>query len=250
MKHCDGHTHPNLLKSENGGLDFVNAAIRNGFDEIVFTDHMPFTVTGDEHDRIPFGAVEDYCRAVTALSKQFANDIKISVGIEVDFHPTCISEIRDVLSAGRFDRVLGSSHLNISGFGIPFQQLTNTEFASIVIENYIAAAESGFFDVITHLDIYRLLFADDTFPMRDDGFSVSSVEHLLRRLFSCLERSKTALELNAAPLYKCFDNLGPYPTAEILRIAEDYRFSIVYGSDAHIHTNVGFGYDSCKAFLR
>lgn len=250
MRRCDGHTHPNLLKTASGGVDFANAAVRLGFDEIVFTDHMPFSVTGDEHDRIPFGCVGDYCRAVRSLRDRFADKIKISVGIEIDFHPSCVDEIRDVLSAGSFDRVLGSSHLNIAGFGIPFEKLTRTEFASIVIENYIAAAESGFFDVITHLDIYRLLFTDSAFPMTDDGFRVRSVEMLLRRLFTLLERRHTALEVNAAPLYKCFDKLGPYPTREILAIAEDYKFPIVYGSDAHFSDKVGYGFDTCAEYLR
>lgn len=250
MRRCDGHTHPNLLKTERGGIDFANAALRANLDEIVFTDHMPFSVTGDEHDRIPFGCVSDYCRAVEALRKQFSGRLIISTGIEIDFHPSCICEIRDVLSEGRFDRVLGSSHLNIVGFGIPFESLTHTEFAEIVTENYIAAAESGLFDVITHLDIYRLLFADKGFPMTDDGFSVASTEPLLRRLFTTLEKHGTALEVNAAPLYKCFDTLGPYPAPEILRIAEDYKFPIVYGSDAHVHANVGFKYDDCRKFLR
>ncbi len=250
MKRCDGHTHPNLLKAERGGTEFALAAAEHGFNEIVFTDHMPFTVTGDEHDRIPFGEVGNYCRTVRELGKRLEDRIKISVGIEVDFHPSCVAEIRDVLSEGRFDRVLGSSHLNIAGFGVPFERLTHTEFAATVIENYIAAAESGFFDVITHLDIYRLLFTDDAFPMTDDGFSISSVAPLLHRLFALLERKSIALEVNAAPLYKCFDLLGPYPTHEILALAEGYKFPIVYGSDAHIKENVGFGYESCAKYLR
>ncbi len=250
MKRCDGHTHPNLLKTERGGIEFALSAAEHGFDEIVFTDHMPFTVTGDEHDRIPFGEVGNYCRAVRELGERFGDRIKISVGIEVDFHPSCVAEIRDVLSEGRFDRVLGSSHLNIAGFGVPFERLTHTEFAVTVIENYIAAAESGFFDVITHLDIYRLLFTDDAFPMTDDGFNVSSVAPLLHRLFALLERKSIALEVNAAPLYKCFDRLGPYPTREILALAEGYKFPIVYGSDAHIKENVGFGYEECVKYLR
>ena len=52
----DTHMHPNLLKIPEQADDFIRQAIALGFDEIHFTDHMPFTKTGDEHDRIPFGA--------------------------------------------------------------------------------------------------------------------------------------------------------------------------------------------------
>lgn len=246
----DGHMHPNIMKIPAQGDEFALKAIELGFDEIVFTDHMPFTVTGDEHDRIPFGAVGDYCKAVDEYRCRYSDSISIKTGIEIDFYPACLTEIREVLSEGSFDRILGSSHLNIEGFAIPFDSLTRTEFAGIVFENYLRAAESGLFHVLTHLDVYRWIFADPNFGLTDDSYSVMSHESLLRHLFTELERRGTALEINAAPLYKKFDELGPYPVSEILKIAEDYKFPIVYGSDAHIVERVGFGYDKCAAYLR
>jgi len=246
----DGHMHPNIMKFPSQGDEFIKKALEEGFDEITFTDHMPFTVTGDEHDRIPFGAVADYCKAVADHRERYSDRISIKTGIEVDFHPTCLPEIRDVLAEGRFHTVLGSSHLNIKGFKVPFPSLTRTEFAGIVLENYLHAAESGLFHVLTHLDVYRWIFADHAFPLTDDNYSVKSHESLLRRLFSELEKGQIALEVNAAPLYKKFDSLGPYPEKSILDIAADYRFPIVYGSDAHTSDRVGYGYAECLPLLR
>ncbi len=250
MLKCDGHMHPNIMKKPHQGDEFIARAIGQSFDEIFFTDHMPFTVTGDEHDRIPFGTVADYCRAVAEFRNKYASEIIIKTGIEIDFHPDCIPEIRDVLAEGRFDRILGSSHLNITGFKIPFDKLTRTQFAEIVLENYISAAESGFFHVLTHLDVYRWIFTDSDFPLTDDGYTPKTHEKLLRHLFAELEKRSIALEINAAPLYKRFDDLGAYPEKTILSIAEDYRFPVVYGSDAHSADKVGFAYAECAAYLR
>jgi len=246
----DGHMHPNIMKFPSQGDEFIKKALEEGFDEITFTDHMPFTVTGDEHDRIPFGAVADYCRLVSEFRSKYADRISIRTGIEIDYHPDCTAEIRDVLAEGSFDRILGSSHLNITGFNIPFSKLTKTQFAEIVFENYLRAAETGLFHVLTHLDVYRWIFADESFGLTDDGYTPKKCEKLLRQLFSLLERSCIALEVNAAPLYKKFDSLGAYPQREILAIAEDYRFPIVYGSDAHSADKVGFAYAECAAFIR
>lgn len=250
VKKCDGHMHPNIMKFPSQGDEFAARAAELGFDEITFSDHMPFTVTGDEYDRIPFGAVGDYCRAVDDFRRRYSDLIAVKTGIEVDFYPDCLPEIREVLSQGRFDTVLGSSHLNIKGFNIPFSKMTRTEFAAVVLENYLRAAESALFDVLTHLDVYRWIFADSEFHLKDDAYDVHTHEQLIRRIFAELEKNGTALEINAAPLYKKFDTLGAYPEKSILAIAEDYKFPIVYGSDAHTAKRVGYGYCECLKYLR
>ena len=246
----DGHMHPNLLKVPSQGDEFILRAIELGFDEIVFTDHMPFTVTGDEHDRIPFGCVGDYCRAVGELRERYRDRIRILTGIEIDYHPSCTDEIGEVLAAGHFDVKLGSSHLNIKGFNVPFGSISRTEYAALVIENYIRAAESRLFDVMTHIDVYRWVFTEnDTYPLFGDGFKVSSIEGELRRLFTVMEKEDIALELNAAPYYKGFAEEGCYPARDIMTIASDYRLRRVYGSDAHKASHVGYAYDEIAKLI-
>ena len=245
----DGHTHPNIMKKPAQGDDFVRSAIAAGLDEIVFTDHMPFTVTGDERDRIPFGKVSDYVRFAREIADKYKNDIKVSVGIEIDFHPTCVDEIREVLSAGQFDTVLGSSHLNIKGFGVPFGSITRGKYAALVIENYTKAAESGLFDVLTHLDVYRFVFEEpENYPLTDDGYEATRLEGELRHLFSAMEKRGVALEFNTAPLYKGFGQIGAYPCRDILKIASDYSLRYTYGSDAHSADKVGFGLAEFERF--
>ena len=246
----DGHTHPNLLKVPSQGDEFIRRAAQLGFDSIIFTDHMPFTVTGDEHDRIPFGKVGEYCDAVRDLAHKYRNVIDVKCGIEIDYRKSCESEIREVLSCGSFDRILGSSHLNIKGFGISFGNITKSHYASEVLENYIAAAESGMFDVMTHIDVYRWVFSEtEIYPLEDDNFSVKTVESLLRHLFSIMEKKNIALEYNAAPLFKKFDSDGAYPAKDILKIASDYDLSYTYGSDAHAARHVGFAYEEFEKFM-
>ena len=244
MIRSDGHTHPNLLKKPHQAHDFITRAVELKFDEIVFTDHMPFTVTGDEHDRIPFGAVGEYLRAVREISSQYSDKIAVKTGIELDFHPMSVCELEEVLDEGSFDRVLASSHLNIKGFGVPFGSITRSEYAALVIENYIKAAEWGRFDVLTHLDVYRWVFTEGTaYPLGDDGYTVKTHEKLFRHLFALLEKKGIALEFNTSPFFKGFSDEGAYPSREILKIAEDYRLRYVYGSDAHKADHVGYAYD-------
>ncbi len=243
----DYHMHPNLLKKPEQGIEFIETAIKKGFDEICFTDHMPFTVTGDEHDRIPFGKVSDYCFEVRRLQTEYKEKISIRLGIEIDFHPTCIDEIENVLSQGNFDYIIGSSHLNITGFNIPMKETTQNEFAEIVLNNHLQAIESGYFDTLSHLDVYRWVFS--AYPLIDDNYCYKRHLPILHKLFEALDKHNMNLEINAAPLFKKFDNLGAYPQSEILEISREYNLKYIYGSDAHRAEHIGFGYEEIKSLF-
>ena len=43
---------------------------------------------------------------------------------------------------------------------------TRAEFAKMVLENYLSAVNSGYFDALSHLDIYRWVFSE--FTLADD----------------------------------------------------------------------------------
>ncbi|MBP3360585.1 MAG: histidinol-phosphatase HisJ family protein [Clostridia bacterium] len=243
----DYHMHPNILKVPGQAEKFAKRAADLGFEEICFTDHMPFSLTPDESDRIEPGMVSQYCEKVRETAQSFKNIITIKTGIEIDFHPDYTEEVKSVLADGSFDYVLGSSHLNIAGYGIDMEHTSKSSYAAMVIENYIKAAESGLFDTITHIDVYRWVFS--AYPLSEDGFTFERIRNELERLFSVLERTGVQLEINAAPLYKRFDSLGPYPEYKILEMAKDYKINYIYGSDAHMAEHVGFGYDLLKKFL-
>lgn len=247
MTKRDFHMHPNLLKLPKQADMFINRAIELGFDEICFTDHMPFTVTGDEHDRIPFGKVGEYCQKVREKAAEYKNHIIIKTGIEIDYHPGCIKEIESVLSEGSFDYVIGSSHLNIKGFGIPFSETNHTEFAGLVLKNYLSAIKSGYFDAISHLDVYRWVFSE--YELIADGYTYKSHLDILIKIFEQLELTGVKLEINAAPLYKGFDNLGAYPQREITELSKNYKIEYIYGSDAHCYEHVGYAYDKIMNLL-
>ncbi len=243
----DFHTHPNLLKKPAQAEAFITKAIQLGFQEIYFTDHMPFRVTGDESDRIPFGGVSAYCLAVSAVAEKYAGQISVRTGIEIDYWPKCRNEIEEILAEGDFDYILGSSHLDIKGFQIPFGSLTRTDYARRVLENYISAAESGYFHALSHLDIYRWPFCEpERFPFQSGDFRWECCVDLYRELFRQMQAKKLKLELNAAPLYKKFDSLGIYPQDGILELSREYGLSYVYGSDAHKPEYVGYGYETVK----
>ncbi len=241
----DYHTHPNIINNPNQAEKFIKKATELEFDEICFTDHMPFSLTPNEFDRIPRNKVGQYCEIVKSLAEKYKNDIIIKAGIEADYHPNYEDEIKNVLAQGEFDYVIGSSHLNIAGYGIDMKNTSKTEFANMVINNYISAAKSGLFNTISHLDVYRWVFS--AFPLTGK-FNLIECTDNLNKLFYVLQNTGVNLELNAAPLYKKFDNLGFYPQKEILDIAKNYNIKYIYGSDAHIPQNVGFGYDKIKEF--
>lgn len=248
----DCHTHPNVLNNPAQTDSFIQKAVSLGLDEIYFTDHMPYSLTGYEYDRIPAGRVGDYCKKVRDIGEKYKDIITVRCGIEIDFHPDYTREIESVLEAGDFDYVLGSSHLHISGYGYDFSKISAEEYAEAVLKNYLCAARSGYFSILTHLDYYRRTFSELGRDLSKTGFDASKMfEPLLRELFSEMEKRGTALEINAAPLYQSFESEPlPYPHPTILSVAKDYDLRYTYGSDAHTADKVGYGLKKAAAIIK
>jgi histidinol-phosphatase (PHP family) len=118
---------------------------------------MPISIS-KASDRIPKGGVSEYCKRVRKLAEKYAEQIVVKCGIEIDFLPQYKDEAEAVLSEGTFDYVIGSSHLHMleSYFQGNYSKET---YAKAMFENTMAAAETGYFDTIAHIDMYKWVFS-------------------------------------------------------------------------------------------
>ena len=81
------------------------------------------------------GRVEEYCRTVRSLAKEYKGRLSIRLGIEIDYHPGFTDEIEAVLKAGDFDFVIGATHLHVVQSEIFQSPCTYNEFAEAALEN-------------------------------------------------------------------------------------------------------------------
>lgn len=243
----DYHIHANVLHPDSKAEDFIMRAIEVGLDEMCITDHAPFPQF-KAGDRIPEGATGRYCARVRELAEKYSDRIRIKCGMEIDYHPTLIPQIEEVLSEGDFDYVIGSSHLHIPGMiGTPLNELTADEYVGICFENNLNAVRSGYFNTIAHIDMYRWIVSrQDRFGLKTTEFDLTKHTALIREVFSEMEKRGVNLEVNTH-LMSNGDVARAYPAAELTAIASEYDLSYRFGSDAHRAEAVAHGFELVAA---
>ena len=240
----DYHLHPNLLNVPTQAEDFIKAALSKGITELCFTDHMPLSVS-NARDRIPKGKVKEYCQAVREIAKRYEESISIKCGIEIDYHPSVRDEILRVLDEGDFDYILGSSHMHV--FTTDFSRYSFNDFASLSIENSTRAAESGYFDTLSHLDMYRFVFDNPVrFPLKDDGYDVYKHEDAIKSLLKTASEKGVLIEINPHLAEGKKDISFTYPQETVVKWALEQGCMFSYGSDAHSASSVGAYLETLK----
>ena len=234
----DYHMHPMATQAPERLWEFAETAVMQGIKEICVTDHMPLSFIPDGTDRIPHGRVPEYIRRVRDFAKENEGKLSVKCGIEIDYHPSVLSEIEAVLSAGDFDYVIGSTHIHV------FEDLTKYTFndiAAISLENEIRAVETGWFHVVPHMEMYRFLFAyPHRFPLKDDGFDLMRHEALIRELLRKAKERDMYIEINTNLARQINNDLSfAYPQATVMEWAREAGVRFSYGSDAHLPHQVG-----------
>ena len=245
----DYHMHPTVINDPGRVHSFAERAIAMGIDEICVTDHMPLSVS-NAADRIPAGRVEEYCRAVRRMAEEYEGRLSVKLGIEIDYHPDFSEEIGRVLAAGKYDFVLGSSHLHVTCPELLDGRTGFNEYAGYMIRNSILAARSGLVDSVAHLDFYRWMFTlPERFPLTDDGYEVKKHEKLIDELLYVLREEGVRLEINSHLAAKTGSLIHTYPEMEIAERAVESGVKFSFGSDAHRPEHVGAHLDALRLHL-
>ena len=234
----DYHIHPTVLKTPERFALFVQEACRKGIGEICVTDHMPLSLSHAK-DRLERGTVRAYCARVRELAAEYADRITIKCGIEIDYHPSVLGEIKEVLEQGDFDYLLGSSHLHL------FEKenctrYTYNDFAKMSLENAIGALECGLFHTLAHPDMYRFPFTrPERYPLIPAPYTPERHEVLIKELLRTAAEKGTYLEINPHLAQHTGVFADMYPQEPIVKWGLELGVRFVYGSDAHAPEDVG-----------
>ena len=247
MAKHDYHMHPQLLTRPGDWADrFVQKAISEGIEEICFTDHMPLSMS-DQKDRIPRGSVSEYCAKAAEYADKYKDEIRIKIGIEIDYHPDYIDEIEAVLRSGKFDYVLGSSHLQLPGYGLRLSDMAGDEFVGAMLKNILGSVRSGYFDAVAHMDFYRWILAnEERFPMRTRDYDYAKHRDIIEEILDEIKKRDMILEINTHRMASIGGVENTYPCRETLELSLLKGVKYRFGSDAHVPQDVGFGWDELK----
>ena len=85
------HTHTARCKHADGtDREYVEAAIQAGIKELGFSDHAPYLFPNTDYYssfRMKTDELFDYAESVRTLQKEYAKDIRILLGFELEYYP-------------------------------------------------------------------------------------------------------------------------------------------------------------------
>lgn len=232
MRLPDYHTHTVRCGHASGTpAEYVAAAKAAGLLAIGCADHLPLLPVHDPELSMKACQLGGYVAEVQGLQAEYPGFVLL--GIEADYRPDTVDEVRALLAGRPFDYVIGSvHHLGDWGFDDP-RQVHRYEHADIddMWADYFDlvgdAAETGLFTIMGHMDLVK------KFGYR----ATRTLDVELDRLLERLARTGVAVEINTAGLHKPVKEA--YPSPGILRKLREAEVPITFGSDAHRPEEVG-----------
>ena len=228
----DAHLHTDQSPDSSVPIDVYAAqAVERGIPEIAITDHVDF----DPRDpAFEYTRYEDRERTVRDAAERWAKQgVVIRFGAELTFNRRWEADVRDHLARYRYDYVIGSVHDWPESPYWPSLVRSFIEGRSLdeILEPYyseiIAAARSGLFDTIGHLDVVKRYL--DPFITAAD---LAERPDLQEPALLAIIESGAVLEVNSSGLR--YPGAETYPSAAVVaRYRELGGERVVVGSDAH-----------------
>jgi histidinol-phosphatase (PHP family) len=228
----DYHTHTVRCGHASGtAVAYIEAARAAELLAIGVADHLPLLPRHDPDLSMEACDLFDYVAEVRGLKEAVPGFVLL--GIEADYRPETVSDVRALLESESFDYVIGSvHHLGDWGFDDPRQMdgYDSREIDDVWVE-YLElvgeAAESGLFTILGHLDLVKKFGYRPT----------RALDNELDRVVDRIAWAGVLIEINTAGLHKPVQEA--YPSPDILRRLRDAGVAITFGSDAHRPEEVG-----------
>ncbi len=243
------HTHSYFCDGNGVPEEYVQAAIAQGFTHLGFSGHapLPFENTFALHEE----QMSNYIATIRHLQQQYAEKIKIYLGLEADYIPGFSKDFRIMKEMYGLDYLIGSVHLvksqtsdelwftdgsNISTYDEGLQQLFG---------NDIKAAVKAFFlqtdtmiseqhpDVIGHFDKVKMNNKGRYFSEEESWY-----HDLVMETLRLIKESGCVCEINSRAIYK--ERYSDYfPGSYLWPLIAAMNIPVMINSDAHKPDEVG-----------
>jgi len=224
----DYHMHTPLCGHAVGEpLEYAEAAMEAGLEEIGFSDHAPFVHYEDLGVTMNIKQLPEYYRMTEDVRKKYSNLLRIKIGIEADFVPGYEEKTKAILEDYPYDYVIGSVHfIKDWGFDNPDEyDKWDDHNVDLVYHDYYdllrQSARSGLFDIMGHVDLVKKFGHRSTQDITDE----------VRKTAQVFKECGVAVEINTAGLRKPVREI--YPSLSNLKLYAEAGVPLTFGSDAH-----------------
>jgi len=243
----DYHMHSSISPDTEAAMEeMCEAACQRGLKEVVFTDHYEFYAYGITKQYFNESYLEHYFSVLEQCSRRYEGRITKKSGMEFGQSHLDLRRAKDIADRFSFDYLIGSVHKidNIDLEKLEYTEDTVEEIARRYYESLLELSETGVFDCIGHIDLFKRHCRRHGFPDQYDLY-----EPVIRRVLQNVIKRGKGIEINTSGLRQASGET--MPGLNVLRLYKELGGTIITaGSDAHRPVDVGAGLDEACALMR
>lgn len=234
------HNHTTWSDGKVGVEEQIEAARAAGLDELGISDHYVMHPGKVVEWSMPLDALDDYVAAMEHARE--GSPLPFRIGIEADYFPETIDELRRRLARHRFDYVIGSVHF-VDGFPLDssaadWEAITPAERDDqwrLYWQRLRELAESGVFDFAAHLDLPKKFGFRPRADLSEEAGAA----------LAAIAAAGMAIEINTAGW--SLPAQEAYPTRDLLRAARQLGIPLLINADAHRPEHLTHNFDRARA---
>ena len=221
-KKCNFHSHTVRCQHAVGEeREYVEEAIKEGFEVIGFSDHSPYLFKNGYVSRIRMTMyqLEDYVKTIEALKKEYREDITIFLALEMEYFPGIFEPTIEEIRQYPMDYLLLAQHFfyeNESFISVR-QNWTDEMHLKSYVDLLTNALDTGYFNMVAHPDIVN--FTGDE----------ALYTKYMKKLADRLKDEQIPIEINV----NGFRELCNYPDRRFVKLGVENGNDFIIGVDAH-----------------
>jgi histidinol-phosphatase (PHP family) len=237
----ESHMHTPLCKHAVGQPEeYAARAYERGLKGIIVTCHNPLPDGISSGVRMGLDEFPEYVALVERARQAWEGRVDVRLGLEADYLPGLEEFLEKQLASAEFHHVLGSVHCMLREYRSQFDDGDPVRFQETYFNHLADAAETGFFDTLSHPDLVKNIYPRDWDVRRALPF----IEKALDRIAA----AGTAMELNTSGEMKTIAEMNP--GVEILAAMQKRGIPVVIGADAHVPERVADRYEKALDVLQ
>lgn len=218
------HTHTVRCGHASGTeREFIEAALERGLTTLGFSDHAPMLFPGDYYsDRIRMRPeeLEDYVTTLQALREEYKNQIRILIGLEMEYYPELFEKTLDFYRGFPLDYLILGQHYLHNEYdyeGHVMLGFSDPKDLRQYVDQVITGMEQGCFTFLAHPDSFKFTG------------SAEDYDREMRRICVCAKELALPMEINMYGVIKG----GHYPNEQFWQIAAEVGNDVLVSLDAH-----------------
>lgn len=239
------HTHSHFCDGSHHPEEYIKSALKCGFISLGFSSHAPlpfknnFAIQSSKD-------LENYCAIIRKLRRDYQNQIKIYLSLEIDYINGISADFLDLKSSCNLDYTIGSVHLVRNGKPGDLWFIDGPKIESYdngllkLFGNDIRKAVTAYWqqvmqmiltqkpDIAGHLDKIKM-HNNDRFFSEDEKW----YRNLWMETLRIIKQSGTIVEVNTRGIYKKRSK-ELFPGNEILKEIRKLNIPVTLNSDAHM----------------